>query len=49
VDGRDIDLPAGHVLALDRAVPHDVQAVEDSAFLLTIAWPSSGHAKTGEP
>lgn len=39
VDGGEIDLPAGHVLALDRAVPHDVEAVEDSAFLLTIAWP----------
>jgi quercetin dioxygenase-like cupin family protein len=39
-DGRVIDLPVGHVLALDRAVPHDVEALEDSAFLLTIAWPS---------
>ncbi|MGE5644940.1 MAG: hemerythrin domain-containing protein [Acidobacteriota bacterium] len=42
VEGRTVDLSAGHVLALDRAVPHDVEAVEDSAFLLTIAWPSSG-------
>ena len=33
------DLPAGHLLALDRALPHDVEALEDSAFLLTIAWP----------
>lgn len=39
-DGRVIDLPMGHVLALDGAVPHDVEALEDSAFLLTIAWPS---------
>lgn len=39
-DGRVIELPAGHVIALDRAVLHDVEAVEDSAFLLTIAWPS---------
>ncbi len=37
--GREFDLPAGRVLVLDRAVPHDVVAVEDSAFLLTIAWP----------
>ena len=33
------DLPAGHLLALDRVLPHDVKALEDSAFLLTIAWP----------
>ncbi len=39
-DGQVVDLPAGHVLALDRALPHDVEALEDSAFLLTIAWPS---------
>ena len=37
--GIDFDLPSGHVLVLDRAMPHDVVAVEDSAFLLTIAWP----------
>jgi quercetin dioxygenase-like cupin family protein len=37
--GKEFDLPAGRVLVLDRAVPHDVVAVEDSAFLLTIAWP----------
>ncbi len=36
---RVVDLPAGHLLALDHCVPHDVEAVEDSAFLLTIAWP----------
>ncbi len=32
-----LDLPAGRLLVLDRAIPHDVEAVEDSAFLLTIA------------
>jgi quercetin dioxygenase-like cupin family protein len=38
VEEREFDLPAGHLLALDAAVPHDVEALEDSAFLLTIAW-----------
>lgn len=33
------DLPAGHLLALDREVQHDVQALEASALLLTIALP----------
>jgi quercetin dioxygenase-like cupin family protein len=42
VQDKVFDLPAGHLLALDRAVPHDVNALEDSAFLLTIAWPEEG-------
>lgn len=37
--GRGFDLPAGKVIVLDPGVPHDVIAVEDSVFLLTIAWP----------
>ncbi len=32
-------LPVGQLLVLDRGVLHDVEAVEESAFLLTIAWP----------
>jgi len=32
-----IDLPVGHVVILDGNVSHDVEAVEESAFLLTIA------------
>jgi quercetin dioxygenase-like cupin family protein len=39
VQEKTIDLPAGHMLALERGLPHDVEALEDSAFLLTIAWP----------
>lgn len=37
------DLPTGHLLALERALPHDVEALEDSAFLLTIAWPEEAN------
>ncbi|MEO8519852.1 MAG: hypothetical protein ABI603_00730 [Acidobacteriota bacterium] len=29
----------GNLLTLDRGLPHDVEALEDSALLLTIAWP----------
>jgi quercetin dioxygenase-like cupin family protein len=39
--GRTFDLPAGGLLALDRDLPHDVEAVEDSAVLITIAWPAA--------
>jgi quercetin dioxygenase-like cupin family protein len=33
-----VDLPAGQLLALERAVPHDVEALEESAFLISISW-----------
>lgn len=36
---RVFDLSQGRLLVLDRAVQHDVEALEDSAFLLTVAWP----------
>lgn len=42
VQDKVFDLPTGHLLALDRAVPHDVKAQKDSAFLLTLAWPEEG-------
>ena len=35
----DIDLNAGELLALDRGLPHDVEALSDCAFLVTIGWP----------
>jgi quercetin dioxygenase-like cupin family protein len=33
-----VDLPVGRLVSVERDVPHDVEAVEESAFLLTIAW-----------
>lgn len=39
LEEQTIDLPAGHLLALERELVHDVEACEDSAVLLTIAWP----------
>jgi quercetin dioxygenase-like cupin family protein len=38
--GQTVDLPVGHLLTLGPAIPHDVEAREESAFLLTIAWPT---------
>jgi quercetin dioxygenase-like cupin family protein len=38
-EGRTFNLRPGGLLALDHAVRHDVEALEESAFLLTIAWP----------
>jgi quercetin dioxygenase-like cupin family protein len=39
--GRTFNLRTGGVLALDHDVAHDVLALEESAILLTIAWPGS--------
>ena len=36
-NGRTFDLPSGGLLALDQSLRHDVEALEDSAFLLSIA------------
>jgi quercetin dioxygenase-like cupin family protein len=36
-----VDLSAGHLLVLDRALENDMQALEESAILLTISWPHS--------
>jgi quercetin dioxygenase-like cupin family protein len=44
--GRTFDLPMGRLLALDQGVPHDVEALEESALLLTIAWPGRGEERT---
>ena len=38
-DGKVFDLPKGKMLVLNRAIVHDVEALEESAFLLTVAYP----------
>lgn len=42
---KTFDLPPGRVLVLDRAVPHDVEALVDSAFLLTVAHPEANRSE----
>jgi hypothetical protein len=37
--------PLEQLLALDCGMPHDVEALEESAFLLTVSWPK-GTAKS---
>ncbi len=43
-DERSIDLPAGRLLTLGPAVAHAIEAREETAFLLTIAWPNAASA-----
>lgn len=40
-DDRMEELNPGDLLALERGLEHDVEALEDCAFLLTIAWPKA--------
>lgn len=44
-EGRTFNLPVGTLLTLDEGLRHDVQALDDSVFLLTLAWPG----RTGNP
>jgi quercetin dioxygenase-like cupin family protein len=37
--GRTFNLRTGGLLSLDPAIRHDVTAIDESAILLTIAWP----------
>jgi quercetin dioxygenase-like cupin family protein len=41
VEGKVYDLPAGNLLTLGASIKHEVESMEDSAFLLTISWPSN--------
>ena len=40
-----LELPLGHLLTLDQCLAHDVEALEDSAFLLTLSWPADAEVK----
>ncbi len=40
-DDQMEDLAYGDLLTLERGLEHDVEALEESAFLLTIAWPEA--------
>jgi len=40
--GRTFSLRPGGLLAIDHGVPHELEALEESTFLLTIVWPGRG-------
>lgn len=43
-EDRFEELAPGDLLTLERCLEHDVEALEESAFLLTIAWPEASTA-----
>jgi quercetin dioxygenase-like cupin family protein len=44
-DSQKAEVAIGEVLVLDCGIPHDVEALAESAFLLTICWPNSHAAE----
>jgi len=43
--GESRSLAAGAVIALDKGIPHDIQVLQDSELLLTIAKEANGRAQ----
>lgn len=39
--GKKQPLAEGTLMMLSASIPHEVEALKDSAFLLTISWPSN--------
>jgi quercetin dioxygenase-like cupin family protein len=39
LDSQTVELPAGHLLVLEKGLSHDVKAIEESVLLLSISWP----------
>lgn len=44
-----VDAPVGHALSLDPNLEHEVEAVDESALLITIAWPQGFGIARKEP
>lgn len=42
--GQTLDLAASNLLVLEPGISHAVEALEDSVFLLTLAWPNGREA-----
>ena|ERR1700694_2001681 len=41
IEDKTYDLRAGNLLTLGASIKHEVESLEDSAFLLTISWPAN--------
>jgi quercetin dioxygenase-like cupin family protein len=41
IQGKQHDLHTGNLFTLAASIRHDVEAIDESAFLLTISWPSA--------
>jgi len=39
--GETVEVPSGEFVLLDAMIPHEVESMEESEFLLTISWPGA--------
>lgn len=46
-DRKSVELSAGQLMTLDCGMHHDVEAMEESAFLLTVAWQKGATSADG--
>lgn len=46
IPGRTFDLKPGDMIVLEPAVPHDIEALTNSTYLLTIAWHEASVGQT---
>ena len=49
VGSSAFDLPKGHVVALDWGMPRYIEALDDSAFLMTLTWDEDGSRRASPP
>jgi quercetin dioxygenase-like cupin family protein len=47
--GQAYDLPAGSLITLAASIAHEVESLDESAFLLTIAWPGNRQLPVAAP
>ncbi len=47
--GQAYDLQAGSLITLAASIAHEVESLDDSAFLLTIAWPGNRQLPVAAP
>lgn len=40
-EGRTFNLTPGRVVTFDRRIPHELEAIDESAVLQTIVWPAA--------
>ena len=47
--GLAYDLPAGSLITLAASIAHEVESLDESAFLLTISWPGNRQLPVAAP
>lgn len=49
LSGHQVEVSTGGVVSLARDLPHDLEALEESAVLISIAWPAEASTRGADP